>query len=84
MRNRSVIEILVLTFTFVVGFALMLIGAAVVIIEIRNPESDTSLVVQAMLSIDLRHPRRPARPDRRPSRRSSSGTQLDDARRHDQ
>jgi hypothetical protein len=51
MRGRSVIEILVLAFTFVVAFSILAIGATVAIVEIRDPEADTSSVVQALLSL---------------------------------
>ena len=51
MRNRSVIEIMVLLFTFIVGFSIVATGATVAIIEIRNPETDTDSIVNAMLSI---------------------------------
>ena len=51
MRSRSVIEILVLALTFVVAFSILAIGATVAIVEIRDPEADTSSVVQALLSL---------------------------------
>lgn len=45
------IELLVLALTFVVAFSILAIGATVAIVEIRDPESDTSGVVQALLSL---------------------------------
>lgn len=51
MRHRSVIEIMVLTFTFVVGFSLIMTGVVVAIVEIRNPEADTSTIVQSLISL---------------------------------
>jgi hypothetical protein len=51
MKNRSVIEIMVLTFTFVVAFGILATGALVVIIEIRDPSADTRALVQSLVSI---------------------------------
>lgn len=50
MRNRSVIEIMVLTFTFVVGFSLMAMGATISIIEIRNPTADTDSATEILFT----------------------------------
>jgi hypothetical protein len=51
MRNRSVIEIMVLTFTFVVAFAILATGALVAILEIRDPAVDTEGITNSLLSI---------------------------------
>jgi hypothetical protein len=51
MKNRSVIEIMVLTFTFVVSFGIMATGALVAIVEIRDPTADTSGLVRALVTI---------------------------------
>lgn len=41
MRNRSVIEIMVLIFTLVVAFSLLAFGFTISIIEIRDPNANT-------------------------------------------
>ena len=51
MRNRSVIEIMVLTFTFVVGFSLLMTGLVVAIIEIKDPTVDTETITQSLISL---------------------------------
>jgi hypothetical protein len=51
VRGRSVIEIMVLSFTFVVGAVLLLTATALVVIEVRDPGTDTSSVAQALLSL---------------------------------
>ena len=51
MRGRSVIEIMVLTFTFVVGFSLIMTGTVIAIIEIKNPEIDTETITQSLISL---------------------------------
>jgi hypothetical protein len=50
-RNRSVVEIIVLTFTFVVGFSLLGLGAIIAIVEIRDPATDTSSAVQSLAAV---------------------------------
>jgi hypothetical protein len=51
MRGRSVVEIMVLTFTFVVAFAILATGALVAILEIRDPAVDTGEITNTLLSI---------------------------------
>lgn len=41
MRNRSVIEIMVLIFTLVVAFSLLAFGFTISIIEIKDPSANT-------------------------------------------
>ena len=41
MRNRSAVELLTLFFAFVIGLAVLGLGAAIVVVEIWNPEADT-------------------------------------------
>ena len=55
MRQRSVIEIMVLTFTFVVGFSLVMTGTAVAIVEIKDPSVDTETITQSLISLDIRY-----------------------------
>ena len=51
MRNRSVIELLVLALTAVAGFSILAMGATIALVEIRDPEVDTGPAAQALLSI---------------------------------
>ena len=51
MRNRSVIEIIVLTFTFVVALSLLGVGATIAIIEIKDPTVDTSAAVDILFTV---------------------------------
>ena len=51
MKGRSVIEVMVLSFTFIVGFTLIMTGVTVAIIEIKNPASDTDTIVQSLISL---------------------------------
>ena len=41
MRNRSAVELLTLGLAAVIGLAVLGLGAAIVIVEIVNPEADT-------------------------------------------
>jgi hypothetical protein len=51
MRGRSVIEVMVLAFTFIVGFSLIATGTTVAIIEIRDPTVDTETITQSLISL---------------------------------
>lgn len=51
MKNRSVVEIMVLTFTFVVAFSLVGLGTMIVVVEMRNPEADTGLIANTLMSL---------------------------------
>jgi len=51
VKNRSVIEIMVLTLTFVVAFAIMATGALVAILEIRDPSIDTVGITNSLMSV---------------------------------
>lgn len=50
MRHRSVIELMVLIFTLVVAFAIIASGATIAIIEIRDPEADTSSATDVLFT----------------------------------
>lgn len=50
-RNRSVIEILVLVFTFVVGFMIVGMSIMILVVETRNPEADTGIIANTMMSL---------------------------------
>jgi hypothetical protein len=51
VRNRSVVELMVLTFTVVVALSIMAMGGLVAVVEIRDPEADTDAVVQVLFSL---------------------------------
>ena len=51
MRGRSTIEIMILTFTFVVCFSLLLAGIAIAIVEIKDPAADTETITQSLISL---------------------------------
>jgi uncharacterized metal-binding protein len=50
-RNRSVVEIMVLVFTLVIASAIIMVGATVAWIEIKEPARDTTSAVQALFSL---------------------------------
>lgn len=45
------IEIMVLTFTFVVGFAIIGLGILIVLVESRNPEADTGVIANTLSTL---------------------------------
>ena len=51
MRRRSTIELMVIAFTAVVCFTLVMTGIIVAIVEIRDPETDTDTIVQSLISL---------------------------------
>jgi hypothetical protein len=50
-KNRSVIEIMVLVFTFVVAFAIIGLGVLIVVVEGRNPEADTGVIANTLSTL---------------------------------
>ena len=50
-KGRSVIEIMVLTFTFIVAFTLIGLGIIILVVEVKHPEADTALLVNTMMSL---------------------------------
>ena len=51
MRNRSVLELMVLILTTVIAVSIMAIGATIAIVEIRDPDVDTSAAAQSLLTL---------------------------------
>ena len=51
MRNRSVIEIMILVFTGVVAFMIVGMGILVLLVELRNPEADTGIIANTLMSL---------------------------------
>lgn len=51
MRNRSAVEIIVITFTFVVAIVIVGLSIGLIVVEIRNPEADTSVLTATLMSL---------------------------------
>lgn len=51
MRNRSVIEVMVLVFVFIVAFTLIGLGVIILVVEVKHPDADTALLVNTMMSL---------------------------------
>lgn len=51
LKNRSVVEIMVLVFTFTVSFVLTGSITVVAIVEIFNPETDTAGAAQTIVTL---------------------------------
>jgi hypothetical protein len=49
-KDRSVIELMVLAFTFVVCFSLLCTGATIAIVEIRHPDADTDGATEVLFT----------------------------------
>jgi hypothetical protein len=50
-RNRSVIEVMIMVFTFVVGFMIVGLSVLILIVEVRNPEADTGIIANTLMSL---------------------------------
>ena len=48
MRNRSAVELLTLGLASVIGLAVLGLGAAIVIVEVVNPEADTAAAMDVL------------------------------------
>jgi hypothetical protein len=51
LGDRSVVELMVLTFTFVVAATVLVTGGAVAVVEILDPTVDTSRIVDTLSSV---------------------------------
>ena len=51
MKNRSVLEIMILTFTFVVGFMIVGLSVLILIVEVKNPAADTGIIANTLMSL---------------------------------
>lgn len=49
-KNRSVIEIMVLWFSFIVGFIMLATGATIAIIKIKQPEVNTDRATDTLFT----------------------------------
>jgi len=50
-RNRSVIEIMILVFTCIVGFFIVGLSVLILVVETRNPEADTGIIANTLASL---------------------------------
>jgi hypothetical protein len=50
-QGRSVIEVMVLVFTFVVAFAICGLGVLIVVVEANNPEADTGVIANTLSTL---------------------------------
>jgi cytochrome c biogenesis protein CcdA len=51
LNSRSVVEVMTLTFTFLIAFVIVLGALIVAVAEILNPETDTTQIVDGLLSV---------------------------------
>jgi hypothetical protein len=51
MRNRSVIEIMILVFTFTVGFMIVGLSVMILVVELKNPAADTGIIANTLMSL---------------------------------
>jgi len=50
-KNRSVIEVMILVFTFIVGFFIIGLSVLILVVETRNPEADTGIIANTLASL---------------------------------
>lgn len=50
-KERTVIELMIIIFTFVVAFMLIGVGTMIIVVEMRNPNADTALVASTLMNI---------------------------------
>lgn len=51
MKERSVIELMVLALTFIVGFTIVGAGVTIGVVEVRDPATDTSVAANVLINI---------------------------------
>ena len=51
MKNRSAIELMVICFTFIVGFSIIGLSIMILIVEVTNPEADTALIASTVMNL---------------------------------
>ena len=50
-RDRSVIEVMIMVFTFVVGFMICGLSVLILVVEVRNPAADTGIIANTLMSL---------------------------------
>jgi len=51
MKDRSAVEIIVITLTFVVAIVIVGLSFTLMFVEIKNPETDTSVLTSTLMSL---------------------------------
>ena len=51
LRDRSVLEVMVLTFVATVSFMLVAMGTAIVVVKVRDPTADVDVITQSLISL---------------------------------
>jgi hypothetical protein len=51
VKNRSVMEIIVLTFTLIIAFVIVGLSSALIFLEVRDPSTDTSVLTATLSSL---------------------------------
>ena len=51
MKNRSSVEIIVITLTFVVAFVIVGMSIGLIVVQIRYPETDTTVLTSTLMSL---------------------------------
>jgi hypothetical protein len=50
-KNRSVIEVMIMVFTFVVAFMICGLSVLILVVEVRQPEADTGIIANTLMSL---------------------------------
>lgn len=51
MKYRSAVEIIVITLTFIVAFVIVAMSIGLLVVEIKDPETDTSVLTATLMSL---------------------------------
>ena len=51
MKYRSAVEIIVIMLTFIVAFVIVAMSIGLLVVEIKNPETDTSVLTATLMSL---------------------------------
>jgi len=49
--GRSVIEVMVMVFTFIVGFFIVGLSVLILVVEVKNPDADTGIIANTLASL---------------------------------
>ena len=51
MKYRSAVEIIVIMLTFIVAFVIVAMSIGLLVVEIKDPETDTSVLTATLMSL---------------------------------
>ena len=51
VKYRSAVEIIVIMLTFIVAFVIVAMSIGLLVVEIKNPETDTSVLTATLMSL---------------------------------